>query len=84
MIERLRAITAERLEPTPIDRRFYTHELREFVRYRTLGYENGTPADPEAAHMLWNNTHTATLEDYGLPATPDALYHLEAEQYIPK
>jgi hypothetical protein len=37
-----------------------------------------------AAHTLWNNAHTATLEDYGLPATPSALYHPEAERYIPK
>jgi hypothetical protein len=84
MIERLRAIADERLEPTPVDRGFYTHELREYVRYRRLGYESGTPADPEAAHTLWNNAHTATLEDYGLPVTPSALYHPEAERYIPK
>jgi hypothetical protein len=50
----------------------------------TLGYESGTPTDPEAAHTLWNNAHTATLEDYGLPATPSALYHPEAERYILK
>src|SRR5712691_9123641 len=64
MIERLRAIADKRIEPTRVDRGFYTHELREFVRYRILGYESGTPADPEAAHTLWNNAHTATLEDY--------------------
>jgi hypothetical protein len=29
MIERLRAIADERLEPTPVDRGCYTHELRE-------------------------------------------------------
>jgi len=84
MLERLRAIADERIEPTPVDRGFYTHELREYVRYRRLGYESGTPANPEAAHTLWNNAHTATLEDYRLPATPSALYHPEAERYIPK
>jgi len=84
MIERLRAIADESIEPTPVDRGFYTHELREYVRYRKLGYTSGTPADPEAAHALWNNAHTATLEDYGLPATPSVLYHSEAERYIPK
>src|SRR4029453_4573823 len=84
MIERLRAIADKCVEPTSVDRGFYTHELREYVRYRRLGYESGTPADPEAAHTLWNNAHTATLEDYGLPATPSALYHPEAERYIPK
>ena len=84
MIERLRAIANESIEPTPVDKAFYTHELREYVRYRKLGYESGTPTDPEAAHALWNNAHTATLEDYGLPATPGALYHPDAERYIPQ
>jgi hypothetical protein len=84
MIECLRAIADGRIEPAPVDRGFYTHELREFVRYRTLGYESGTPADPEAAHTLWNHAHTATLGDYGLPATPSVLYHPGAERYIPK
>ncbi len=61
MIERLRAIADERIESTPVDRGFYTHELREYIRYRKLGYERGTPADPEAAHALWNNAHTANV-----------------------
>lgn len=84
MIERLRVIADGSREPTPVDRAFYTHELREYVRYRKLGYESGTPTDPETAHALWNNAHTATLEDYRLPATPSALYHPEAERYIPQ
>jgi hypothetical protein len=54
MLERLRAIADEHLEPTPVDRDFYTYELRKYVRYRKLGYESGAPADPEAAHTLWN------------------------------
>jgi len=84
MIERLRVIADGSIEPTPVDRGFYTHELREYVRYRKLGYESGMPTDPETAHALWNNAHTAMLEDYGLPATPGALYHPEAERYIPQ
>jgi hypothetical protein len=84
MIERLRIIANEGIEPTSADRNFYSHELREYVRYRKLGYESGTPADLDAAHELWNNAHTATLEDYGLPAVPSALYHSEAERYMPK
>ena len=31
--------------------------------------------DPMEAHRLWNNAHTATLEDYRLNG--DMLYHLE-------
>jgi hypothetical protein len=36
MVECLRAIADERMEPTPADRDFYAHELREYVRYRIL------------------------------------------------
>lgn len=77
MVQRLRDVADGRLEPTDWDRNFYTHELREFVRYRRLGWPDGAPEDPDAAHTLWENTHTATLEDYGLsdrrPGSP--LYH---------
>jgi hypothetical protein len=77
MIERLRQIAAGQVEATPQDLNFYTHELREFERYQALGFETGVPADPDAAHRLWNNTHTATLEDYGLRGAED-LYHPSA------
>jgi hypothetical protein len=66
MIGRLEQIAAGRLAATPQDLNFYTHELRELERYKALGFETGVPSDPDAAHRLWNNTHTATLEDYGL------------------
>lgn len=69
-ITRLRAILTGELEPTPYDLNFYTHELREYVRYRYLGYETGQPAN---AYHFWNNLHTATLEDYGL--SDEMLYH---------
>ena len=36
MIQRLREIAAGRLEATGADRNFYSHELRESVRYRRL------------------------------------------------
>ncbi len=62
MIQRLKDIAAKRLQPTPADLDFYSHELREFVRYRRQGHRTGGGADRE----LWNNSHTATLEDYGL------------------
>ncbi len=41
-----------------------SHELREYVRYRRLGYEAGTPSNTEAATDLWRQTHSATLDDY--------------------
>ena len=75
MIERLRRIAQGSLEPTEWDLNYYTHELREYVRYRRLGWESGIPKDPMEAHRLWNNAHTATLEDYRLNG--DMLYHPE-------
>lgn len=75
MVQRLREVAAGTLEPTGWDQRFYTHELREFVRYRRLGWPDSEPADGEAARTLWNDTHTATLEDYGLKGRITDLYH---------
>ena len=75
MIERLRRIAQGSLEPTEWDLNYYTHELREYVRYRRLGWESGIPKDPMEAHRLWNNAHTATLEDYRLNG--DMLYYPE-------
>ncbi len=66
MISRLRSIIAGDLQATQIDLNFYTHELREFVRYRRLGATSGDPG-----YEFWNNAHTATLEDYGLPGNTD-------------
>lgn len=74
-VQRLRDIATGRIQATPADLNFYTHELREFVRYRSLGYKTGLPDDPDIAHRLWNNAHTATLEDYGLKEAPGVLYH---------
>jgi hypothetical protein len=83
MINRLRAIASGEIEPTASDLNFYSHELREYVRYRNLGWPEGQPADPEAARELWNDAHTATLEDYGLREGPGVLYHPEVDPYTP-
>ncbi len=79
MIQRLRDIAAGKLQPTQADLNYYSHELREFVRYRQLGWQTGKPADLDAAHELWNNAHTATLEDYGLRDGTGVLYHPSVE-----
>jgi hypothetical protein len=76
MVKRLRAIANGELAPTQYDMNYYTHELREFARYRKLGWETGRPAHPDAAHELWENAHTATLEDYRLKDSE--LYHPDA------
>ncbi len=75
MIQRLRDIQAGRLQSTQTDLNFYSHELRESVRYRRLGWRTGQPGNPDAAYELWNNAHTATLEDYLLQEGPGVLYH---------
>ncbi|WP_063177423.1 hypothetical protein, partial [Serratia plymuthica] len=65
------------LAATDTDKRFYTHEVRELERYRNLGVKDGQLTENEGE--VWNNTHTATLEDYKLSSddallyTPDAL-----------
>ncbi|HEY1354334.1 MAG TPA: SpvB/TcaC N-terminal domain-containing protein [Ktedonobacteraceae bacterium] len=74
-IQRLRDIAAGRTAATQADLNFYTHELREFVRYRNLGFPSGVPASEAQAHALWNNAHTAALEDYGLRQGVGVLYH---------
>jgi len=66
MLGRLRQIARGNTNPTVQDLNFYAHELDEFARYRELGWETGQPASPEVAYELWNNCHTAALEDYGL------------------
>jgi hypothetical protein len=59
------------MPPSQEDLNFYTHELDEFQRYKNLGFETGLPDDPHAQQELWNNAHTAALEDYGLKEVVD-------------
>jgi hypothetical protein len=81
-VQRLRDIldpTKPDVVATREDINFYAHELRESVRYRKEGFpsdgEIRLPDDDEAAASLWNNTHTATLEDYGHNERMDSFYH---------
>jgi hypothetical protein len=81
MVERLRGIATQALVAEPVDLRFYTHELREYLRYKKLGYPTGQPADPDQAYELWNNAHTATLEDYKLKEGFGVLFHPSVEEF---
>ncbi|MBC6473591.1 MAG: hypothetical protein GDA48_12850 [Hormoscilla sp. GM102CHS1] len=81
MLERLRNIAAGTMVAEPVDIRFYTHELREYIRYKKIGYPTGQPADPDVAYEVWNNAHTATLEDYRLKEGPGVLFHPSVEDY---
>jgi len=72
MIERLEKILKGELAVTDTDKRFYTHEIRELERYRALGIADGIDLSDGGA--TWNNTHTATLEDYKLSSDWSLLY----------
>ncbi|TQI78526.1 S-type pyocin [Serratia fonticola] len=75
MIDRLEKILKGELTATDIDKRFYTHEIRELERYRALGVPDGITDD-----SVWNNAHTATLEDYKINEKSQPLYTPEAEE----
>lgn len=81
MLERLsRARTGGGHLFTPTLKRFYAHELREFVRYRSIGWKHGQPADRDEAYALWNHTHTAALEEYQLREGPGVLHDVDLEE----
>lgn len=76
MTMRLERILRGEIPITDVDKRFYTHEIRELERYRALGVADGV--DPNDGGVIWNNTHTATLEDYKLKDAFNLLYTPEA------
>jgi hypothetical protein len=76
MIDRLEKILQGESQATDTDKRFYTHEIRELERFRALGLPD--KIRPEDRGEAWNNTHTATLEDYQLTSAFELLYTPEA------
>ena len=78
MVQRLRDIASGKIKPTQTDLNFYSHELRESIRYKKLGFPSGQPESVDEAYDLWNNAHTGTLEDYRLREGPGVLYHPSA------
>ncbi|HGP1081066.1 TPA: S-type pyocin domain-containing protein [Pseudomonas aeruginosa] len=78
MIDRLERILKGELQITDTDKRFYTHEIRELERYRNLGIKDGEI--PENYDEVWNNTHSATLEDYKIDERKQPLYTPEADE----
>lgn len=75
MIERLKKISKGEIQSTDYDKRFYTHEIREYERYKELRIEDGE--DP--GYDLWNDVHSASLEDYSINEQIDKLYHPSTE-----
>ncbi|MGN7973366.1 S-type pyocin domain-containing protein [Serratia sp. 22264] len=81
MVDRLEKILRGELQTTDTDKRFYTHEVRELERYRSLGIKDGeVPQSVKEQKAVWNNTHTAALEDYKINEKEQALYTDEALQ----
>ncbi|MNF46307.1 Pyocin-S2 [compost metagenome] len=76
MIDRLKKILLGELVITDVDKRFYTHEIRELERFRALGVVDGV--DPNDDGVIWNNTHAATLEDYKVKDAFELLYTPDA------
>ncbi|MBC3268501.1 S-type pyocin domain-containing protein [Pseudomonas sp. SWRI81] len=76
MIQRLERILSGDRELTDTDLRYYTHEIREFERFREMGLVDSFKPDKESP--LWNNAHTATLEDFKLRDDESLLYTKEA------
>ena len=68
MLDRLASIAAGDIEPTSYDLNFFTHELDEASRYAQLGFgpESGVDLGRAEMYEVWNDVHTATLEDYGI------------------
>ena len=76
MIQRLHAILEGKLETTDTDRRFYSHALRMMERFRAMGIADDYI--PRSNPSLWNNLHTATLEDFKLSNDEALRYTAEA------
>ena len=68
MLDRLTSIAAGDIEPTSYDRNFFTHELDEASRYAKLGFgpDSGVDLGSPEMYEVWNDAHTAALEDYGV------------------
>lgn len=68
MLDRLTSIASGAMEPTSYDLNFFTHELDEAGRYAKLGFgpESGVDLGSSEMYEVWNDVHTAALEDYGV------------------
>ena len=68
MLDRLTSIASGAMKPTSYDLNFFTHELDEAGRYAQLGFgpESGVDLGSSEMYEVWNDVHTAALEDYGI------------------
>ncbi len=75
MLDRLTFIASGAMKPTSYDLNFFTHELDEAGRYAQLGFgpESGVDLGSSEMYEVWNDVHTAALEDYGI--SDEGLFH---------
>lgn len=76
MVQRLEKILNGYSQLTDTDLRYYTHEMRELERFRALGLSDDFKPDKDLP--IWNNAHTATLEDFKLHDDESLLYTKDA------
>jgi hypothetical protein len=70
MIERLKKIKNGEISATDYDKRFYTHELDEYSRYKNKGIADGINDED-----FYYNAHTASLESYSINEIQAPLYY---------
>jgi hypothetical protein len=76
MLARLDAILECKLAMTDTDRRYYAHAIRMMERFRAMGLADDYV--PKSNPSLWNNVHSATLEDFKLGDDEALRYTAEA------
>jgi hypothetical protein len=76
MLARLDAILECKLAMTDTDRRYYAHAIRMMERFRAMGLADDYI--PKSNPSLWNNVHSATLEDFKLGDDEALRYTAEA------
>lgn len=78
MINRLNKIKNGEIPITDYDKRFYTHELEEYSRYRNHGIPDGVNSgvyNGIDAEDFYYNAHTASLESYNVNELTLPLYY---------
>lgn len=70
MIDRLNKIKNGEISVTDYDKRFYTHELEEYRRFKNKGIADGINDED-----FYYNAHTASLEAYSINEIQTPLYY---------
>ncbi len=66
----LQTRTRREISATDYDKRFYTHELEEYGRYKNRGIADGVNDEG-----FYYNAHAASLESYSINEINAPLYH---------